>query len=58
MWPHDCDPHGQARALSLRHTLLANLSTTGAILHDCAAYMQQVVMVVVGKGEGEGKKHC
>ncbi|KAG2443534.1 hypothetical protein HXX76_001886 [Chlamydomonas incerta] len=32
----------QARALGLRHTLLANLPPTGTIIHDCASYMQQV----------------
>ncbi|KAG2452287.1 hypothetical protein HYH02_003311 [Chlamydomonas schloesseri] len=32
----------QARALGLRHTLLANLPPTGTIILDCASYMQQV----------------
>ncbi|KAG2497194.1 hypothetical protein HYH03_004783 [Edaphochlamys debaryana] len=32
----------QARSLGLRHTLLANLPSTGTVIHDCASYMQQV----------------
>ncbi|EFJ50234.1 hypothetical protein VOLCADRAFT_89150 [Volvox carteri f. nagariensis] len=32
----------QARALGLRHTLLANLPSGGTVVHDCASYMQQV----------------
>ncbi|GLC49341.1 hypothetical protein PLESTB_000208700 [Pleodorina starrii] len=32
----------QARALGLRHTLLANLPGSGTIVHDCASYIQQV----------------
>ncbi|GIL63359.1 hypothetical protein Vafri_17428 [Volvox africanus] len=32
----------QARALGLRHTLLANLPSNGTVVHDCSSYMQQV----------------
>ncbi|GFR52708.1 hypothetical protein Agub_g15337 [Astrephomene gubernaculifera] len=31
----------QARAMGLRHTLLASLPVTGTIVNDCASYMQQ-----------------